>query len=192
MPEVIRLFFVFFKLGLFCFGGGYAMIPLIQDEIIRYGWITLDEFYDIIAITEITPGAIAVNAATFVGQRAGGIAGAVTATAGVIAPSFILVIIISKFFFKFNDNPVKKSIFYCIRPAVMGMIVYAAMSVAETSVFSGKIGREFFNTLISEPFEAVNIKSLIMFAVTFIILLKTKINPILLLLIMAVIGIFVF
>lgn len=192
MTDIILLFLIFFKLGLFCFGGGYAMIPLISDEITKYGWITTNEFYDIIAITEITPGAIAVNAATFVGERVGGIIGAAAATVGVILPSFILVLIISKFFFKFNENPVKKSIFHCIRPAVMGMIVYAAISVAETSIFSGSINIDFFKTLISQPFNAVDIKSLVIFAATFILLLKTKINPILLLLAMAVIGIFIF
>lgn len=192
MAEIIKLFLVFFKLGFFCFGGGYAMIPLIQDEITRYGWITADEFYDIIAVTEITPGAIAVNAATFVGERTAGVIGAFAATVGVILPSFILVTIISKFFFKFSESPIKKSIFYCVRPAVMGMIVYAAMSVAETSVFSGKINAQFFCTLFSDPLSAIDIKSLIMFAATFVLLLKTKINPILLLLAMAAVGVFVF
>ena len=192
MSELITLFSVFFKLGLFCFGGGYVMIPLIQDEILKYGWITPSEFYDIIAVTEITPGPIAINAATFVGHRTAGIAGAFCATSGVILPSFILVLIISKFFFKFNENPVKKSIFYCVRPAVMGMIVYAAMSVAQTSVFKSGINAEFFKTLISSPASAVDIKSLIIFIAAFLLLLKTKINPIFILIAMAVVGIFVF
>jgi len=192
MMTIIELFLVFFKLGLFCFGGGYTMIPLIQDEITKYGWISIDEFYDIIAITEITPGAIAVNAATFIGQRAGGFLGSLAATIGVIMPSFILVLIIAKYFFKFNENPVKKSIFYCVRPAVMGMIVYAGMSVAETSIFPNGINADFFKLLAEHPLNMIDIKSLIMFAVTFVILLKTKLNPILVLLSMAVIGIFVF
>lgn len=192
MADAIRLFLVFFKLGLFCFGGGYAMIPLIQDEIAKYGWITTDEFYDILAITEITPGAIAVNAATFIGERVSGILGAAAATAGVIMPSFILVIIISKFFFKFNESPVKKSVFYCVRPAVMGMIVYAAMSVAGTSIFPMGTGSEFFSRIISSPLEAVDIRSLVIFAAAGILLAKTKVNPILVLLIMAAAGIVMF
>lgn len=192
MADVVMLFLVFFKIGLFCFGGGYAMIPLIQDEITKYGWITAGEFYDIIAITEITPGAIAVNAATFVGERTAGIMGAAAATTGVILPSFILVIIISKFFFKFNESRLKKSIFYCVRPAVMGMIVYAAMSVAETSVFPYGVGGEFFRKIISAPAEAVDIKSLVIFGITFAVLLKTKINPIAVLLVMAAAGMLIF
>lgn len=183
MADAVRLFLVFFKLGLFCFGGGYAMIPLIQDEITKYGWITADEFYDILAVTEITPGAIAVNAATFIGERVGGIAGAAAATLGVIMPSFILVVIISKFFFRFSESKVKKSVFYCVRPAVMGMIVYAAMSVAETSVFPEGIK--------GLP-PAVDVRSLAIFLVSGVLLVKTKINPILVLLVMAAAGAVVF
>ena len=100
----LRLFFSFFKIGLFSFGGGYAMIPMIQKEIEINGWLAASEFVDIIAIAEMTPGPIAINSATFVGYKTAGFFGGMVATMGVALPSIILVFIVSSFFFKIQKT----------------------------------------------------------------------------------------
>ncbi len=101
----LDLFLSFFKIGLFSFGGGYAMIPLIQKEITRNGWITPSEFVDIIAIAEMTPGPIAVNSATFVGYKTAGLFGGLVATIGVALPSAMLIFLIADFIQKYKTHP---------------------------------------------------------------------------------------
>lgn len=172
----IRLLFSFFKIGLFSFGGGYAMIPLIQKEIESHGWLSSSEFVDIIAIAEMTPGPIAVNSATFVGYKAGGILGGISATVGVALPSLILILLISKFFFKFQKHPLNTSIFYGIRPVIAALIFAAAILIAETSIFTEELSLEL---LSSNPFKIIDIKSIIILIITLFALIKTKIHPIL-------------
>lgn len=130
----LELFFTFFKIGLFTFGGGAAMIPLIQQEAISKAWLTESELLSFIAISESTPGPIAVNMATFVGSSQGEIfgggplwaaLGAICATLGVIMPSFIIILIIAKMFTKFAEYKVVKTILATIRPLVVGMIIAA-------------------------------------------------------------------
>ena len=99
-----ELFFTFFKIGLFTFGGGYAMIPMIQDEIVTRGWMSMTQLVDFIAISESTPGPFAVNIATFVGESVSGFSGAFAATFGVILPSFIVILLVAKYFMTFKDN----------------------------------------------------------------------------------------
>ena len=106
MSSLIKLFLSFFKIGLFSFGGGYAMLPLIKKEIIEvHGWLTNAEFIDIIAISEMTPGPIAINSATFLGYRISGILGSVVSTIAVVLPSFIIMSLIFHFVNKFKDSP---------------------------------------------------------------------------------------
>ncbi len=103
---LIRLFWEFFKIGAFTFGGGYAMIPLIEKEIVnKYHWLTLEQFTDLIAISEMTPGPVAVNSATFVGYKVAKFWGAVASTLGVILPSFLVIWAIAFVFFQFQNNP---------------------------------------------------------------------------------------
>lgn len=192
MISLLKLVLVFFKIGMFCFGGGYAMIPLIQDEIVSNNWLSVDEFFDIIAITEITPGPIAVNSATFVGQRVAGILGSLCATIGVVLPSVILILIVCHFFFKFNQSPIKRAAFYCIRPAVSGMILAAAFSVAETSIFKGALTLASLQQLFTNITAVIDFKSLFVFGASLALLLKTKINPMLVLVLSAVAGIVFF
>ena len=126
----IKLFYSFFKIGLFGFGGGYAMISLIQGEVVnRYHWLTSGQFTDIVAISQMTPGPIGINSATYVGYtsvvNAGyghgwAVLGSVTATFAVVLPSFILMLLISKFLMKFKNHPVVEHVFQGLRPAVVG------------------------------------------------------------------------
>ncbi len=123
MEVLIKLFFAFFKIGLFTFGGGYAMIPLIQEEVTKNGWLTAEEVIDIVGIAESTPGPIAVNLATFVGTSQMGFLGALVATLGVILPSFIIILLIAIIFKKIMDNKYVKSILKGINPVIIGLIL---------------------------------------------------------------------
>ncbi|NPV70507.1 MAG: chromate transporter [Firmicutes bacterium] len=131
----IKLLVSFMKIGAFSFGGGYAMIPLISREIVETrGWLSMPEFIDVIAISQGTPGPIAINAATYVGYKVGGVAGSALATAGVVFPSFIILIILGMLFLRFREVGFVKDMFSGIRPTVVALIAAAAFSVASTSV----------------------------------------------------------
>ena len=129
-----QLFGAFFKIGLFTLGGGYAMLALIRQEIIRYGWITPAEFVDIVGIAEMTPGPIAVNAATFVGYRSAGIAGALVATSAVVLPSLFSVIIVSRAWEKYKSSKTVQDMFGGIRPVVVGLVGAAAVMVSGSTL----------------------------------------------------------
>lgn len=134
------IFITFFKIGLFTFGGGYAMIPLIEKETIeKKRWIEREEITDIIAVSESIPGAIAINSATFIGYKIFGRKGAVAAALGVIMPSFLIIAIIAAFFSKFGDNLIVKAVFAGIRPAVVALIILATYKVGKTAI-KDKIG----------------------------------------------------
>lgn len=134
MGAVLELFISFFKIGAFSFGGGYAMLPMIQDEVINvHKWITTAEYIDILAIAEMTPGPIAINSATFLGYKVAGVTGSAFATLGVVLPSFIVMSLIFHFIFKFKSSPYVEWIFKGIRPVVLGLIAAAAISVAQST-----------------------------------------------------------
>ena len=125
----LQLFYTFFKIGLFGFGGGYAMLSMIQGEVVtRYGWLTAQEFTDIVAISQMTPGPIGINSATYVGYTTiadcygtnYGILGSIIATFAVVLPSFLLMLTISKFFLKYQKHPSVEAVFSGLRPAVVG------------------------------------------------------------------------
>lgn len=183
----LQLLVSFMKIGLFSFGGGYAMIPLIQKEIESHGWLSASEFVDIIAIAEMTPGPIAVNSATFVGYRAAGILGGLVATTGVAIPSLVLILIVSKYFFKFQHHPINKMIFYGVRPVIGGLIFAAAILVAQTSFF--KMVSEFnLSSIFFNPLSIIDLKSIFIFALTLIGLVTFKINPILIIVLSGILG----
>ncbi|HOP57150.1 MAG TPA: chromate transporter [Bacillota bacterium] len=126
--KCLELFALFFKIGLFTFGGGYAMIPLIEAEIVeKKKWISNDEFLDIIAIAESTPGPIAVNSATYIGYRKKGFLGALFATLGVIMPSFLIILMISLFFLQYKENIYIQYAFKGIRVGVSILIIMAGL-----------------------------------------------------------------
>ncbi len=131
----LDLLFTFFKIGLFSFGGGYGMIPLIEREIISNGWLTCQEFVNIISISEMTPGPIAINIATFVGYRIKGVPGGIIATTGVVLPSLILILVISHYLTKYGDNRIIKEIIRWIRPVVLALIIQATIFVAMNTFF---------------------------------------------------------
>ena len=126
----LRLFFEFFKTGLFAIGGGLATLPFLQDMSARTGWFTTDQLADMIAISECTPGPIGVNMATYAGLLVRGIPGDVTATLGLICPSVIVILIVARILKRFKDNKYVQAAFYGLRPASTGLIAAACLSVA--------------------------------------------------------------
>jgi len=167
------LFWAFFKVGAFSFGGGYAMIPLIEKEIIDiHHWLPVQEFLDVIAISQMTPGPIAINSATFVGYKVGGFWGSVMATLGVTAPSFLIILILALLIYRYRNLPMLDSFFKGVRPAVIALIVQAAYSVGRSS-FSGA-------------------KDFVVAAVVFVGLYLLKINPLIIIALSAVIGIVIY
>lgn len=140
MNKRLTLFTTFFKIGAFTFGGGYAMIPLIQKEMVeRHQWISDQDLLDMIAIAESTPGPIAVNSATFVGYHTAGFWGAVLATTGVVLPSFLVILLISMILPQFEHQFFVKAAFFGIRAGILAMILKACLSMykaCEKSWFS--------------------------------------------------------
>lgn len=123
-----ELFWSFVQVGAFCVGGGYASMPLIQEQVIQiHGWLTLQEFIDIFTISQMTPGPIGINAATFVGTKIAGVPGAIAATAGFVFPSIIIVLILAKLFFKYGDIGPIRGILNGLRPAVVALICSAGV-----------------------------------------------------------------
>lgn len=178
---LLILFLTFFKIGAFTFGGGYAMLPLIKEEVLRKGWMELSSLIDFIAVSESTPGPFAINMATFVGNKTGGILGSVCATLGVVAPSFIIILIVAKFFEKFKDNKIVQGCMTGLKPAAVGLIGAAAVSIA-VSVFIPN----GFSTAI---FKDISIYiSLVIFIMSIVLAFK-KVHPIIIICISAVLGI---
>ena len=125
-----NLFLIFFKVGLFSFGGGYAILPLMQHEVVDVNkWISFKEFMDIVAVSQITPGPISINLATHVGYRIGGVVGSTIATTSVVLPSIIIVSLIVIFLKRFNQLPVVQRIFKSLRVTIVGLILAAGIAL---------------------------------------------------------------
>ena len=134
-----QLFLSFFQIGLFSFGGGYAAMPLIQGQVVQgHGWLSMSEFTDLITISQMTPGPIAVNSATFVGIKIAGIPGALAATFGCILPSCILVTLLAKLYLKYREMAMLQGILRSLRPAVVAMIGSAGISILVTAFWSSE------------------------------------------------------
>lgn len=128
------LFFVFFKIGAFSFGGGFAMIPIIQREIVdNHRWMVLKEFIDMIAITQSAPGAVAVNSAVFTGYKLKGLKGAAACLLGTVLPSFLLILAIAVFLTTQGESPLLEKFFSGVRPAIVALILGAGLSMGQTS-----------------------------------------------------------
>ena len=179
----LQLFYTFFKIGLFGFGGGYAMLSMIQGEVVtQYGWLSSQEFTDIVAISQMTPGPIGINAATYVGYTASGnIWGSVIATFAVVLPSFILMLTISKFFLKYQKHPVVESVFNGLRPAVVGLLASAALVLMNTESF-GSPSTDTYSFVVS----------VILFLIAFIGTRKFRINPILMIVACGIAGLLLY
>ena len=146
---LLQLFWTFFKIGAFTFGGGYAMLPLIQAEVAAHGWMDAEELINFVAVSESTPGPFAVNISTFVGLRLVGIPGAICATLGVALPSFVIILIVAKCFQRFKNSRIVQGCMSDLRPAVVGLIATALLSVGQTVFFPDGIafGAAFFVSL---------------------------------------------
>jgi chromate transporter len=183
----LYLFYTFAKIGLFGFGGGYAMLSMIQGEVVtRYHWISASEFTDIVAISQMTPGPIGINSATYVGYtsvvNAGfapvyGVLGSAIATFAVVLPSFILMILLSKFFLKYQKHPVVENIFSGLRPGVVGLLAAAAL-VLMTSENFGSPEQDMRQFVIS----------VVIFLAAFVATRKYKVNPILMIVLCGIAG----
>ncbi|MDD5621601.1 MAG: chromate transporter [Actinomycetota bacterium] len=186
-----ELLLIFFKIGLFSFGGGYGMIPIIEREIVIRGWLTGQEFVNIISISEMTPGPIAINTATFIGYRLGGIPGAALATIGVVLPSFILILGIYIFLSKYQQRQIIKDAIYGIRPVVLALIIQAVIFVAVNTYFKEGTGiRDLLNISSGSHFlETIDPVAIAITAVSLLVLFLTKIHPILVILAAGAIGI---
>ncbi|MSU00183.1 chromate transporter [Tissierella pigra] len=171
--NILKLFISFLKIGAFSFGGGYAMLPLIQKELIDvHGWITTKEFIDILAVVEMTPGPVAINSATFLGYKVGGFLGSVAATVGVVLPSIVIILIIAHFLSKFKSSPYVSWAFTGIRPVVLGLITSASLTVAKDAI--------------------IDIKSFVLMAILFYLTSFKKLHPILVIVLAGVVGVFIY
>ncbi len=134
MNLYLQAFSVFFKIGAFTIGGGYAMVPLIEDEVVNQRkWIAKDDFIDLLAIAQSAPGILAVNISIFIGYRLRGIRGSIITTLGTILPSFLIILAIALFFHNFKDNALVEKIFKGIRPAVVALIAAPTFSMAKSA-----------------------------------------------------------
>ena len=132
---LFEIFIIFFKIGAFTFGGGFAMIPLIEREMVENkNWVKKDEITDLFAVSQCIPGSIAINTASLIGYKIAGKVGCVVATLGVLLPSFLIITVIAAFFSKFSNIPIVKSVLFGIRSCVVGLIIVASISVSKTAI----------------------------------------------------------
>lgn len=165
----LQLFFSFLQVGLFSVGGGYAAMPLIQNQVVDlHPWLTLQEFTDLITIAEMTPGPIAINSATFVGIRIAGIPGAIIATLGCITPALILVSLLAYIYKKYRDISVLQNVLSCLRPVVVALILGAGLSILSMVLFDGQ----------APSLQILDWIGAGSFVVAFLLLRKFKWNPI--------------
>ena len=170
-----ELFRIFFMIGAFTFGGGYAMIAMVQQQVVAQGWMTAEALVDFIAIAESTPGPIAVNLATFVGAQLGGVMGAVCATVGVVLPSFVVILLVARCYAAFCKSKWVKGIMSGLKPTVVGLIGSAVLTVAVTVISPGAPANWLWAALVA-----------VMLAVT---LKFPKLHPIVIICICGAVGI---
>lgn len=171
----LQLFLSFLQIGAFSFGGGYAAMPLIQNQVVQlHPWLSLSEFTDLITISQMTPGPIAVNSATFVGTRIAGVPGALAATIGCVLPSCILVTILAKIYLRYRNLSLLQDILKSLRPAVIAMIAAAGVSILVTAFWGNDISSLHLDAILS----STNIRAVGIFLVSLILLAKFKMDPI--------------
>lgn len=165
----LQLLISFLKVGAFSFGGGYAALPLIQEEIVEnYAWLSMQEFTDLITISQMTPGPIAINSATFVGTKLAGPLGAIVATLGSVLPSIIIVSIIARLYFKYRNLSLLQNVLVALRPAVVAMIAAAGLLIM-ISAFWGEAPIQL---------ATINLVAVAIFGLALGILIRYKVNPI--------------
>ena len=172
---LMQLFWSFVQIGLFSFGGGYAILPLIQEQVVNvHGWLTLQEFADVVTISQMTPGPIALNAATFVGTRMAGVPGALVATLGNVTPSFVIVLFLAWIYFRYRSLKVMKGVLYGLRPAVVALIASAGLSILFLALFGTQ--------RLPQSTDQISWYAIVVFIIGFIVIRVRKVNPILVIL----------
>lgn len=179
-----QIFLSFLQIGLFSFGGGYAALPLIQGQVVElHHWLSMAEFTDLITISQMTPGPIAINSATFVGIKIAGILGSVVATLGCVLPSCIIVTLLAKIYLKYKNMSVLQKVLNSLRPGVVAMIASAGVSIL-VSAFWGNETVILWNN--------INWSLVVIFLICILLLLKFKMNPIAVMMLAGVIKVGIF
>lgn len=191
--SILELFWTFFKIGAFTFGGGYAMLPLVQAAVLEHGWLEETQIVDFIAVSESTPGPFAINIATYVGSQRGAailgdgilgsVFGAFIATLGVVLPSFIIILIVARFFEKFKNSKTVSGCMSGLKPAVIGLISSAVISIGATVFFPEAVSL----SVLATP--AFYVSAVIFAAALFLVFKAKKLSPIYIIVGSAVLGI---
>lgn len=173
MNLYFQLFISFLQIGALSFGGGYAAMPLIQQQVVTlHGWLSLSEFTDLITISQMTPGPIAINSATFVGTRVGGFFGALCATIGCILPSCLLVSLLAWAYLKYRDLSIIQDVLSSLRPAVIAMIASAGFSILVSILWPQ--GMSSLSALVQNA----NLRGFLIFLGALVLLIRLRMNPI--------------
>lgn len=181
----LQIFWSFFKVGLFSIGGGYASMPLIQHQVVDlHEWLTMKEFADVVTMSQMTPGPIALNSATFVGTKVAGFQGAIIATIGCVTPSCIIVLILASMYLKFRHLSVVKGILNGLKAAVTALIASAGYSLVILSFWGEK---EVNNTI-----KNIDVVAVILFVSAFFVLRKWKLSPIIVLIGAGILGVLIY
>jgi chromate transporter len=180
----LTLFLEFFKIGLFCFGGAFGMIPLIEETVTKYAWLSEGEFYAFLGVCESTPGPIAVNMATYIGSSQGGVLGSIAATLGVVTPSFIIILLVASLLKGLTDNKHFRGFLSGVKPVIIALILSAG------AVLAAKSAGYSYPLVFSPNFAAITIFALLaVLCIGSRLIFKKKIPSIALILISAVLGI---
>ena len=177
----LELFVTFFTIGLFTFGGGYAMLPLIQQKVVEKGWMSVEQIVDFVAVSESTPGPFAVNISTYVGAEMGGVLGSVCATLGVVLPSFIVILIVARCYIRFKNSKLVSGAMFSLRATVVGLMAGAVFGMLPTVFLSAGVA---WSSLLTPQF----LCSAAIFIPMLVLALK-KVSPIILILCSAGAGI---
>lgn len=171
----LQLFLSFLQIGAFSFGGGYAAMPLIQNQVVQlHSWLSQSEFTDLITISQMTPGPIAINSATFVGTRIAGMPGALAATAGCVLPSCILVTLLAKIYLKYRNLSLLQGVLKSLRPAVIAMIAAAGVSILVNAFW----GEAMASLTAAQLLPNISLQAVGIFIGSLILLVRFKMNPI--------------
>lgn len=183
----LKLFLEFLKVGLFTFGGGYAMIPVVKDVVIKNNWLSIDEFTNMIGICESTPGPLAINMATYVGSIQAGFFGSLLATVGVVLPSYIIILLIAKLLSKIEKNEIVKKIMLGIKPVVVALVLSTGLILLFNCLV---INVDFYNIKVS--FNIVSLVCFVIIALIYVLfkkVFKYNLSAIMIILISAGLGI---
>ena len=186
MSIYLLLFLEFFKMGALTFGGGYAMIPFIEETVLSHGWLTTGELVNFIAVSESTPGAFAVNISTYVGSEVGGLFGSLCATVGLVLPPFVIILIIAKCYEQFKESLAVRGVMLGLKSTVVGLIGATVLKVGYEVLLPQGFSLESFGAeLLTGNFWFI----IVVFAVMLFLLLYKKLNPILIIVLSAAAGI---